>query len=128
MARLNKTTPYRLHKFLYKISGGIIWSVMPGGKLQVLLLTTTGRKSRLARTHPVMYYKEGANFVISPTNSGSDKPSLWYLNLKANPEATIQIKNMTMKVIAEGDKVVVFLPLLAHMRDFLQVFQQRAKQ
>lgn len=99
-ARFSKFTPYRLHRLLYKFTGGKFGGKMPGGNLNVLLLTTTGRKSGMQRTHPVMYYQDGENFVIVASNSGADKPPLWYLNLRACPEATVQVRDVTQAVVA----------------------------
>ena len=127
MARFSKFTPYRVHKYLYKVSGGKIGAAMPGGKLQVLLLTTTGCKSGLQRTHPVMYHQDGKEFVVSPTNSGSDKPSLWYLNLKANPAATIQIKHKVQQVIArEADTAerARLWPILIELQPIFAAYQK----
>ncbi|MBM3124573.1 MAG: nitroreductase family deazaflavin-dependent oxidoreductase [Chloroflexi bacterium] len=99
-ARFSKFTPYRLHRLLYKLTGGAFGNKMPGGNLNVLLLTSTGRKSGIQRTHPLMYYQDGADFVIVASNSGADKPPLWYLNLKSCPEATVQVRDMTEAVVA----------------------------
>lgn len=100
MGRASKYTPYRLHRRLYQLSGGKIGATTPGGKLKVLLLTTTGRKSGIQRTHPVMYYQDGKNFVIAASNAGADRPPLWYLNLRKRPEATVQVQNVTQRVMA----------------------------
>jgi deazaflavin-dependent oxidoreductase (nitroreductase family) len=101
MAKVSKYAPYRLQRFLYQISGGKLMNKTPGGVLKILLLTTTGRKSGLPRTHPVMYYPVGETYVIIASNSGSDKPPLWYLNLRAQPEAAVQIGKATQQVKAE---------------------------
>jgi deazaflavin-dependent oxidoreductase (nitroreductase family) len=99
-ARISKYAPYRLHRWLYKLTGGKFGADYPGMKLKVLLLTTTGRKSGMQRTHPLMYYQDGEDFVISASNSGADKPPLWYLNLKKHPEATVQVRDVTHRVVA----------------------------
>ena len=98
--RLTKYTPYRLHRLLYKFTGGKFGAKLPGMKLNVLLLSTTGRKSGLQRTHPVMYYRDGENFVIAASNAGDDKAHLWYLNLRNCPEATVQVRDVTQRVVA----------------------------
>jgi deazaflavin-dependent oxidoreductase (nitroreductase family) len=95
-----KYTPYRLNTLIYKLSGGRLMNKTPGGDLKILLLTTTGRKSGKPRTHPVMYYQDAEDFVITASNSGADKPPLWYLNLRANPQASIQVGNLTQPVVA----------------------------
>src|SRR5690606_4449720 len=54
----------------------------------VLLLTTTGRKSGLARTTPLQYETvDGLTWVISSRGEKAD----WVRNLRANPHASVQI-------------------------------------
>ena len=100
MGRASQYTPYRLHRWLYQRTGGKIGGVYPGMKLRALLLTTTGRKSGVPRTHPLMYYQDGQNFVVAASNAGADKPPLWYLNLKSHPEAKVQAQDEIHNVVA----------------------------
>ena len=100
MGRIAKYSPDNLNMLLYKLSGGRLMNKTPGGNLKILLLTTTGRKSGIQRTHPVMYYQEGKDYAIVASNSGSDKPPSWYLNLKANSRATIQVGSLIQTVVA----------------------------
>jgi deazaflavin-dependent oxidoreductase (nitroreductase family) len=95
--RLSKRTS-DLHIWLYRRSGGLLGGKV--GKLPILLLTTTGRKSGQQRTIPLSYLTDGPNYVVIGSNSGREKPPLWYLNLQSNPEATIQVKNSVKKVVA----------------------------
>ncbi|MEO8356285.1 MAG: nitroreductase family deazaflavin-dependent oxidoreductase [Chloroflexota bacterium] len=99
-AKFSRYAPYRLNILIYRLTGGRLFNKTPGGNLKILLLTTTGRKSGIQRTHPVMYYPDGGNFVIVATNSGNGNSPLWYLNLKANPNAIAQIGNQTTTVSA----------------------------
>lgn len=99
-AKFSRYAPYRLNILIYRLTGGRLLNKTPGGNLKILLLTTTGRKSGIQRTHPVMYYPDGGNFIIVATNSGNDKPPLWYLNLKATPYATVQVGSQTTTVSA----------------------------
>jgi deazaflavin-dependent oxidoreductase (nitroreductase family) len=90
---------------LYRLSGGRI-----GGRINqapVLLLTTTGRKSGQKRTAPVVYLADGENLVVIGSNAGHNRTPAWSLNLKANPEAEIEVGRKHRKVrarIAEGDE------------------------
>lgn len=101
MGRLSRYTPGRIHSWLYRRTGGKLGASMPGGKLKVLLLTTTGRKSGLPRTHPAMYYRAGENFVIIASNSGADQPPQWYLNLKHCAQAVVQVEETIQPVEAQ---------------------------
>ena len=95
----------KLNTPLYRLSGGRI-----GGKVNrapVLLLTTTGRKSGQKRTAPVVYLADGDRVVVINTNAGNEKVPAWSLNLKANPEAEVEIgreKRAVVARVAEGEE------------------------
>ena len=57
--------------------------------LRVALLTTTGAKSGLERTIPLLYVMDGENVVLVASYGGGPRNPAWYYNLKANPEAVI---------------------------------------
>ncbi|MFC3996328.1 nitroreductase family deazaflavin-dependent oxidoreductase [Nocardiopsis sediminis] len=58
----------------------------------VLLLTTTGRKSGLERTTPLIYRTHGDAYAIVASNGGATDHPLWYKNLVAEPEVGLQVK------------------------------------
>lgn len=90
---------------LYRFSGGRI-----GGKINqapVLLLTTTGRKSGQQRTAPVVYLADGDNLVVIGSNAGHSRTPAWSLNLKANPDAEVEIGRKRRQVrarVAEAEE------------------------
>ena len=95
----------KLNVPLYRLSGGRIGGKV--GRAPVLLLTTTGRKSGQQRTAPVVYLADGENVVVINTNAGNAKVPAWSLNLKANPEAEIEVGRRRVAVrarIAEGEE------------------------
>ena len=88
----------KLNVPLYRLSGGRI-----GGKVgrgPVLLLTTTGRKSGQSRTAPVLYLADGERYVVINTNGGNAKAPAWSLNLRANPEAEVEVGRKRVAVRA----------------------------
>lgn len=84
--------------WLYRRSGGKIGGTMFGAP--VLLLTTTGRKSGRSWTVPLMYQTDGDRWVIIASNGGSPKHPAWWLNLRSQPEASVQIGRQTYPVSA----------------------------
>ena len=67
----------------------------------VLLLTTTGRKSGKKRTTPLLYVEDAGRYVIIASVGGAPRHPAWYLNLRDNPAATIEIGRRTLAVTAE---------------------------
>jgi deazaflavin-dependent oxidoreductase (nitroreductase family) len=59
--------------------------------LPVLLLTARGRKSGVLRTKALMHLPHGQDFVVIGSNLGSNRPPAWWLNLQADPTATVQV-------------------------------------
>lgn len=84
---------------LYKMSNGKIMGRIAG--LDILLLTTTGRKSGKQRTTPLGYFEHNGGYVITASNAGSDKHPGWFLNLRDNPQVRIQIKDKEMPATAQ---------------------------
>jgi F420H(2)-dependent quinone reductase len=90
---------------LYRLSGGRVGGHV--GKAPVLLLTTTGRRSGRARTAPVVYLADGASFAVIGSNAGHNREPAWSLNLKAKPEAEVEVGRRKLPVrarIAAGEE------------------------
>jgi len=90
---------------IYRLTGGRVGGKL--GKAPILLLTTTGRKSGQPRTAPVLYLADEDRFVVINTNAGNDKTPAWSLNLRANPEAKVEIGRKRIPVrsrLAEGEE------------------------
>jgi len=87
-----------IHNFLFRISGGRLGARFVGAP--VLLLTVTGRKSGQPRTVPLLYMKDGDDFIIVASKGGDPKHPTWYLNLEANPDALVEIGSTKVRVRA----------------------------
>lgn len=89
----------RANTWLYKRTDGKI-----GGKFlqgaPVALLTTTGRKTGEPRVSPLLFWREGNRIVLIASKGGSATNPMWYLNLKANPNVTVQIKDEVLQLTA----------------------------
>lgn len=83
----------------YRITRGWVGGKM-GGQT-VLLLTTLGRRSGKLHTIPINYYLDQERFVIVASNWGSDHQPAWYINLRHDPHATLQVKEKIIKVSAK---------------------------
>jgi F420H(2)-dependent quinone reductase len=88
---------------LYRLTRGRIAGRV--GRAPVLLLTTTGRRSGEPRTTPVLYITDGDRLVVIGSNAGNAPPPAWALNLRAHPDARVEIRGERRDVrarVAEG--------------------------
>jgi deazaflavin-dependent oxidoreductase (nitroreductase family) len=56
-----------------------------------LLLTTTGRRSGLARTTPLIYGRAGDRYLVVASRGGAPAHPSWYENLVAQPIVQVQV-------------------------------------
>jgi deazaflavin-dependent oxidoreductase (nitroreductase family) len=89
----------------FRANEGRVGGMFEGSPL--LLLTTTGAKSGKPVTSPVMYLADGERYVIIASNGGADHHPAWYHNLRATPEATVEVGTAKFQVkvlVTEGDE------------------------
>jgi deazaflavin-dependent oxidoreductase (nitroreductase family) len=63
-------------------------------------VTTTGRRSGLARTTPLIFSRDGDDYLVVASMGGAPQHPNWYVNLTANPEAEIQVLDANVPVVA----------------------------
>ena len=90
---------------IYRWSDGKVMGRMAG--LNILLLTTTGRKTAKKRTTPLGYFEHDGNYVIIASNGGADTHPAWYLNLINNSKVEIEIKDKKITTIAKTAEPVL---------------------
>jgi deazaflavin-dependent oxidoreductase (nitroreductase family) len=66
---------------------GYLWNGVP-----TLLLTTTGHKTGRARTTPLIFARDGEDYLVVASMGGALTHPYWYVNLTSNPEAEIQVR------------------------------------
>jgi F420H(2)-dependent quinone reductase len=88
-----------VHAGVYRATSGRLLGRM--GKNPLLLLNTIGRKSGKKRTTPLLYVVDGEDFVIIASKGGAPTQPAWYLNLKANPDVTVEVGDRKVRVRAE---------------------------
>lgn len=78
------------HVAVYRASGGRVGHRFPGAP-PMLLLEHVGAKSGSRRTSPLVYVDDGEDIVIVASKGGYAKHPAWFHNLRANPDAAIQV-------------------------------------
>jgi deazaflavin-dependent oxidoreductase (nitroreductase family) len=66
----------------------------------LLLLHSTGARTGLERVNPMMYQAVGDGFAVFASKAGADTNPDWYHNLRAHPEARIEVGTETLDVTA----------------------------
>ncbi|PQP26495.1 nitroreductase family deazaflavin-dependent oxidoreductase [Rhodococcus opacus] len=117
----------KINVVLYRRTGGRLgskWrvgSAFPRG-LPVCLLTTTGRKSGEPRISPLLFLEDGDRIILVASQGGLPKHPMWYLNLRANPEVTVQVKSrarpMSAHVADPEERARLWPRLVAMYPDF----------
>jgi deazaflavin-dependent oxidoreductase (nitroreductase family) len=86
------------HVRRYRETGGEVgyeWNGVP-----TLLLTTTGRRSGEPRTSPLIFGRDGDDLLVVASVGGGPKHPAWYLNLQADPHASVQVRADRFDVVA----------------------------
>ena len=58
---------------------------------EVLILTTTGRRSGEQRSTPLIYGRHGDDYLVVASKGGAPEDPAWYLNLSEQPEVHVQV-------------------------------------
>ena len=78
------------HVRRYRETGGELGHIWRRGA-KVLLLTTKGRRSGEPRTTPLIYERDGDDYVIVASKGGSSEHPGWYRNLVKEPQVEVQV-------------------------------------
>ncbi|MBV9830902.1 MAG: nitroreductase family deazaflavin-dependent oxidoreductase [Marmoricola sp.] len=66
----------------------------------LLLLHSTGARTGQERVNPMMYQAVGDGWAVFASKGGAPDNPDWYHNLRANPDATIEVGTETVEVKA----------------------------
>jgi deazaflavin-dependent oxidoreductase (nitroreductase family) len=73
----------------------------------MLILHTTGAKTGTERMNPLVYQSVGDDVAIFASKGGAPHNPDWFHNLRAHPDATVEIGTETLPVrarVADGDE------------------------
>ena len=117
----------RLNVAAYRATGGRIggkWrvgSAFPRG-VPVCLVTTIGRRTGQPRTAPLLFLEDGGKVLLVASQGGLPKHPLWFRNIQAHPEVTVQIKSrirtMHARVANDEERALYWPKLTAMYPDF----------
>ena len=112
----------------YRLSNGRVAAHVPGGA-PICLLTTTGRRSGRPRTVPLLYIPhDDDQIVVVASHGGMSSHPAWYLNLVADPHATVDVgsrrRSMTARPAGDAERSELW-PALTAVYPHFDAYQLR---
>ena len=97
-------TAWVVHRAIHRFTGGRRGLAPPSasGQFGYLRLKTIGRQSGRERAAILGYVEDGDRLVTLAMNGWADADPAWWLNLQANPDATIELKGSVRAVHARA--------------------------
>jgi deazaflavin-dependent oxidoreductase (nitroreductase family) len=99
----------------FRANGGKVGGPFEG--MTLLLLTTTGAKSGQPRLSPLAYLTIDGKIIIIGSKGGADTHPDWVHNLRANPQAHIDLGteayDVTARELPAGERDEVFAKVVA---------------
>ncbi|GAB3862720.1 nitroreductase/quinone reductase family protein [Nocardioides maradonensis] len=89
----------RTDRLLQRATGGRV-TILDIAGLPNLVLTTTGRRSGLPRSTPLLCVPDGHRILIAGSNFGGPGEPLWVKNIEARPEVTVRFRGRTADFVA----------------------------
>ena len=111
---------WALHRAIYRISGGRfgVTRAKAGQRFGMMRISTIGRRSGQRRVAMIGYYPDGANLVTLAMNGWGEGEPAWWLNLRAQPEATVDLPDGPRQVRAREATDAERARLWATFRDY----------
>jgi len=116
-----------MNNVAYRLSGGRVAGHLPSGA-PICLLTTTGRRTKRRRTVPLLCLRDGADLVVVASRGGMSAHPAWYVNLRADPRAVVQLGPAAIRVRARDateEERHRLWPTLAAVYEHFDAYQAR---
>jgi len=91
---------WRSHRLCHRIGGRhVLWTPQSKRGWGALHLTTVGRRTGRHRSVIVGYLEDGPNLVVMAMNGWDEGLPAWWLNLEADPRATVRLADGTTRAV-----------------------------
>jgi deazaflavin-dependent oxidoreductase (nitroreductase family) len=117
-----------LHPILYRrfAARGILGRVLGS---EMLLLTTTGRRSGKSRTVALFAFADGDSWIVVGSRGGSRRLPAWYRNLTDQPDASVRVRDREIPLRARevhGDEYEAAFETAARTYPGYRVYRRRS--
>lgn len=96
----------------------------------ILLLTTRGRKSGALRRMPLIYGRDGDDYVVIASKGGSHRHPSWYLNLLDRPDVSVQVREdvfpATARTATDAERERLW-PMMVEIWPDYEAYQKRTE-
>jgi deazaflavin-dependent oxidoreductase (nitroreductase family) len=117
----------RANVWVYRATGGRVggtWRV--GAALRkpvpICLLEHRGRRTGTVRTTPLVYLVDGPRLIVVASQAGRAEHPMWYLNLLAHPDVTVQVcrerRAMRARVADPAERALLWPKLVDLYADY----------
>jgi deazaflavin-dependent oxidoreductase (nitroreductase family) len=114
----------------FRANGGKVGGNFAGRPL--LLLHTTGAKSKQERVNPVAYTRDGDRLVVIASKGGAPTNPDWYYNIVANPHITVEVGTEKLqadaKVASEPERTRLYDKMVEVMPGFAEYRRKTTRQ
>jgi deazaflavin-dependent oxidoreductase (nitroreductase family) len=94
---------WAVHRAVYRLTRGRLGLWRPrNGRWGAMRLTTRGRRSGRPRSVILAYQEDGPNLVALAMNGWSDGEPAWWLNLRTDPDAHVELAGGSRPVRARA--------------------------
>jgi deazaflavin-dependent oxidoreductase (nitroreductase family) len=116
-----------LHEAVYRATGGRLFNRF--GRLPVVMLTTTGRRSgRRRNTMLISPVQDGDRVVLVASYGGDDRHPAWFLNLRDNPDVELTLDGRTRPMrarVATAEEKAELWPRVTRVYRGYEQYQRR---
>jgi len=117
------------HTAVYRATRGRIGHRFPGSP-PMLLLEHVGARSGTRRTSPLVYIADGTDIVLVASKGGHPRHPAWFHNLRANPDAAVQIgsehREVRARIATDEERSRLWEKAVATYRGY-RTYQQRTE-
>jgi len=121
-------TAHHLDKLLLRTTKGRTTLAGLSAGIPILTITTTGRRSGLPRTMPLLGVPIGDDLALVGTNFGREHEPAWVGNLRADPRAAVEYRGTRIDVTARDatpEEHAAVLREAAHIYPGYAAYQER---
>jgi deazaflavin-dependent oxidoreductase (nitroreductase family) len=89
----------------FRANDGIVGGPFAGAPM--ILVNHRGARTGTSYTAPLVYTRDGDNYVVIASKGGAPEDPQWFRNLVANPDVTVEVGTETIPVrarVAEGEE------------------------